>query len=166
MRWLHHIILTLVVIVGLTLQSNAEVYSIQPIGHVVKTAGKVTLDILPQYKDALLGLKDFSHIYVFYWFNRNDSPEKRSILEVHPRGNKENPLTGVFATHSPFRPNLIGLSICKIKSIDNGTITVDDIDAFDGTPIIDIKPYRPSYDCVPGASVPDWVKQIHKDKQH
>jgi tRNA-Thr(GGU) m(6)t(6)A37 methyltransferase TsaA len=151
---------------GLIVRSNAEVYSIQPIGHVVKTAGKVTLDILPQYKDALLGLKDFSHIYVLYWFNRNDSPEKRSILKVHPRGNKENPLTGVFATHSPFRPNLIGLSICKIKSIDGNVITVDDIDAFDGTPIIDIKPYRPIYDCVPGASVPDWVKQIHKDKQH
>ena len=96
MRWLYHIILTLVFIVGLTLQSNAEVYSIQPIGHVIKTAGKVTLDILPQYKDALLGLKDFSHIYVFYWFNRNDSPEKRSILKVHPRGNKENPLNRSF----------------------------------------------------------------------
>ncbi|MHB8202274.1 MAG: tRNA (N6-threonylcarbamoyladenosine(37)-N6)-methyltransferase TrmO [Desulfomonilaceae bacterium] len=166
MRWLYRIIFTLVFIMGLIVQSNAEVYSIQPIGHVVKTAGKVTLDILPQYKDALLGLKDFSHIYVLYWFNRNDSPEKRSILKVHPRGNKENPLTGVFATHSPFRPNLIGLSICKIKSIDGDVITVDDIDAFDGTPIIDLKPYRSSYDCVPGASVPDWVKQIHKDKQH
>ena len=48
MRWLNHIILTLIFMVGLTLQSNAEVYSIQPIGHVVKTAGKVALDILPQ----------------------------------------------------------------------------------------------------------------------
>ena len=89
MRWLNHIILTLIFMVGLTLQSNAEVYSIQPIGHVVKTAGKVALDILPQYKDALLGLKDFSHIYVFYWFDRNDSPEKRSIFKVHPRETKK-----------------------------------------------------------------------------
>jgi tRNA-Thr(GGU) m(6)t(6)A37 methyltransferase TsaA len=129
---------------------------------VVKTAGKVTLDILPQYKDALLGLKDFSHIYVFYWFDRNDSLEKRSILKVHPRGNKENPLTGVFATHAPVRPNLIGLTICKIKSIDDNIIIVDNIDAFDGTPIIDLKPYRPSSDCFPDASVANWVNQPHK----
>jgi len=151
---------------GLTLESEAQVYKIQPIGHVVKNAGKVKIGILSQYKDALLGLSEFSHVLVFYWFNQNDSPEKRAILRVHPRGNKENPITGVFATRSPVRPNLIGLTVCKIESIDDCIITVDDIDAFDGTPIIDLKPYRPSADCVPDASVPDWAKGIDKDKKH
>ena len=166
MRWLCYATLTLVFTMGLTLQSDAQVYKIEPIGHVVKNAGKVKIEILSQYKDALLGLSEFSHVLVFYWFDQNDSPEKRAILRVHPRGNKENPLTGVFATRSPVRPNLIGLTVCKIKSIDDCIITVDDIDAFDGTPIIDLKPYRPSVDCVPDASVPDWAKRIDKDKKH
>jgi tRNA-Thr(GGU) m(6)t(6)A37 methyltransferase TsaA len=141
---------------GLTLQSDAQVYKIQPIGHVVKNAGKVKLEILSRYQDALLGLNEFSHVLVFYWFERNDSQEKRAILRVHPRGNKENPITGVFATRSPSRLNLIGLTVCKITSIDDCIITVDDIDAIDGTPIIDLKPYRPCSDCVPDASVPDF----------
>ena len=102
MRWLHYVIVTLAFILGLTLQFNTEDYSIQPIGHVVKNAGKVKLEILAWYRDALLGLSEFSHVFVFYWFNQNDSPEKRAILRAHPRGNKENPLAGVFASCSPF----------------------------------------------------------------
>ncbi|MCL5126498.1 MAG: tRNA (N6-threonylcarbamoyladenosine(37)-N6)-methyltransferase TrmO [Deltaproteobacteria bacterium] len=166
MRWLCYVTLTLVFTMGLTLQPNAQAYNIEPIGHVAKNSGKVKIEILSQYKDALLGLSEFSHVLVFYWFNQNDSPEKRTILRVHPRGNKEIPLTGVFATRSPVRPNLIGLTVCKIKSIDDCIITVDDIDAFDGTPIINLKPYRPSVDCVPDASVPNWAKRIDKDKKH
>jgi hypothetical protein len=77
MRWLGYVTLALVFTMGLTLQSDAQVYKIQPIGHVVKNAGKVKLEILSQYKDALLGLNEFSHVLVFYWFERNDSLEKR-----------------------------------------------------------------------------------------
>lgn len=142
-------------------QSMAEAYSIQPIGQVIKSSEKTALNIFPPFRDGLLGLNGFSHVLVFYWFDRNDTPEKRATLMVHPRGNKANPLTGVFATRSPFRPNLIGLSVCRIKSIDDAGITVDDIDAFDGSPIIDLKPYVPAIDSVPGASVPDWMKKIH-----
>ena len=93
MRWLGYVTLALVFAMELTLQSDAQVYKIQPIGHVVKNAGKVKLEILSQYKDALLGLNEFSHVLVFYWFERNDSLEKRAILRVHPRGNKESPIT-------------------------------------------------------------------------
>ena len=162
MKTLYCLILTVFLVTTIAWQSSGEVYSIQPIGKVVKESGNVKLEILPKYRDALKGLGDFSHIYVMFWFDKNDTPEKRAILQVHPRGNKENPLTGVFATHAPVRPNLIGLSICKIKSINGCNILVDDIDAFDGTPVIDIKPYRSGYDCIPNATVPDWVKQIHK----
>lgn len=166
MKLLRYVIFTLVFILGLNLHSNAEIFSVRPIGHVIKSAGKVELAISPQYRDALMGLNDFSHVFVFYWFDKNDSPEKRAMLKVHPRGNKENPLTGVFATHSPVRPNLIGLTVCKIKSINEGVITVDDIDAFDGTPIIDLKPYRAGFDCIPDASAPDWVNHINRNKKH
>ena len=145
-------------VLGMPVQAMAKVYSVQQIGKVVKSSGKVRLEIFPQFRDGMLGLNKFSNVMVFYWFDRNDSPEKRATLRVHPRGNKTNPLTGVFATRSPLRPNLIGLSVCKIKSIDKTGIIVDDIDAFNGSPIIDLKPYIPDLDSVPGASVPVWVK--------
>jgi len=77
---------------------------------------------------------------------------------VHPRGNKENPLTGVFATRAPVRPNLIATTLCKIQGIDEGVIRIDRIDAFDGTPILDLKPYIPAADRAESeVRVPDWV---------
>ncbi|MHC4463765.1 MAG: TrmO family methyltransferase domain-containing protein [Planctomycetota bacterium] len=79
------------------------------------------------------------YVHVVYWFDRNDTPEKRAILQVHPRGDKNNPLTGVFATHSPFRPNLIAISKCDIISIKENMIEIKDIDAFDGSPVLDLK---------------------------
>jgi tRNA (adenine37-N6)-methyltransferase len=157
MRHLCYILL-IALTFGMPTRSMAKDYSIQQIGQVVKSSDKTKLEIDSRFRDALLGLNGFSHLLVFYWFDQNDSPEKRATLRVHPRGSKANPLTGVFATRSPLRPNLIGLSVCKIKSIDETGITVDDIDAFSGSPLIDLKPYIPEYDSVPGASVPDWVK--------
>jgi len=135
-----------------------QTYSIYPVGTVSKTDNRTVLEILPAYHDALLGLKTFSHAIVLYWFDRNDEPSKRAILQVHPRADKRNPLRGVFATRAPVRPNLIGFSVCKILSIEDGKIVVDEIDALDRTPIIDIKPYIPQSDCVPGSSTPSWVK--------
>jgi tRNA (adenine37-N6)-methyltransferase len=154
-------ILFVILMLALPSQSIAEVYSIQPVGQVTKSSEKTALKIFPQFRDGLLGLNGFSHVLVFYWFDKNDTPEKRATLRVHPRGDKANPLTGVFATRSPFRPNLIGLSVCRIRSVDDAGITVDDIDAFDASPIIDLKPYIPTVDSVPGASVPEWMKKIH-----
>jgi len=132
-------------------------YRIYPVGEVQKKRGATALKIHEPFRDALLGLEGFSHVIVFYWFDRNDTPEKRRILRVHPRRDARNPLTGVFATRSPVRPNLIGYSIAKIESIQDGSITIDEIDAFDGTPIIDLKPYIPADDAIPTATVPDWV---------
>jgi tRNA-Thr(GGU) m(6)t(6)A37 methyltransferase TsaA len=143
-------------------ESMAEEYMIKPVGKVVKTDGKTVLEILPDYQDALLGLDGFSHVIVLYWFDRNDNPKKRSILRVHPRRDKRNPLRGVFATRSPMRPNLIGLYVCRIQSVDQGNIVVDKIDAFNGTPIIDLKPFIQDNDCVPSAEMPDWVTRYPK----
>jgi tRNA-Thr(GGU) m(6)t(6)A37 methyltransferase TsaA len=111
-----------------------------------------------KYAPGLLGLDGFSHIYMFWWFDQNDTPQKRAILQVHPRGNRENPLTGVFATRSPFRPNLIAMTLCKIVSIQDNTIEIETTDAFDGTPVLDIKPFLPGYDTANDAQVPDWAK--------
>ena len=97
-------------------------------------------------------------MWVLYWFDRNDTPSKRAVLQVHPRGNRRNPLTGVFATRSPVRPNLIALSLCRIVAIEKTVVQVEKIDAFDNTPILDLKPYIPQIDAPrKPPRLPDWI---------
>ena len=129
-----------------------------PVGKVKKDSGVTTIEIYNKYADALLGLNQFSHVVVLYWFHKNDTPEKRGTLRVHPRGNLSNPLTGVFATRSPRRPNLIGLSVCKVLSIENNLIRIDSIDAFNDSPVLDLKPYIPRTDTVRNPFGPKWAK--------
>jgi len=121
-------------------EESQPTYEASPIGWVRKIEGKTFIEINKQYQDALLGLEQFNSIWVLYWFDRNDTPEKRSILQVHPRANLDNPLRGVFATRAPVRPNLIALSRCDIISIKENIIEIDYIDAFPDTPVLDIKP--------------------------
>jgi len=114
-------------------------YTVHPIGWVRKSEGKTTIVVDSKYKDAMLGLDKCSELWVLYWFDRNDTPEKRSILQVHPRGDKRNPIRGVFATHSPVRPNLIAMTRCKIISVKENVIEIESIDAFPDTPVLDLK---------------------------
>lgn len=133
-------------------------FALHPVGRVEKTDKSVQLRIFTKYSDALKGLDGFSHIFVLYWFDKNDTPKKRSVFQVHPLGNKDNCRTGVFACRTPVRPNLIALSLCRLRSVKNGIVRVDNIDAFSGSPILDIKPYIPSIDSVRNAArVPDWL---------
>ena len=132
-------------------------FYIYPVGIIKKENENVRIEIFEEYRDALLGLDDFSHITVFYWFHENDTPEKRNTMQVHPRKDKQNPLRGVFATHSPLRPNLIALTICKILSIKDTTIFIEKIDALNGTPVIDIKCFIPSSELGSDIRLPDWV---------
>ncbi len=134
-----------------------ESFQVFPVGVIRKKEDTIWVEIFEPYSDALLGLVGFSHIQVLYWFHENDTADRRKTLRVHPRGDKENPLTGVFATHSPLRPNLIGLTICKIKSIQERCIEIEDIDAFDGTPVIDIKCYIPDPVADSDIRLPSWV---------
>ena len=114
-------------------------YTVYPIGWVRKTEGRTTIVVDKKYQDGLMGLEKFPEVWVLYWFDRNDTPEKRSILQVHPGGNKDNPKRGVFATHSPVRPNLIAMTRCKILSVKENTIEIDTIDAFADAPVLDLK---------------------------
>jgi len=117
-----------------------DVYEVRAIGRIHNTEGQpVQLEIFEAYQEGLHRLDQCSHVQVLWWFHGNDTPEKRTILKVHPRGNKENPLTGVFATHSPARPNLIAVTVCEIISVCDGVVTIDSIDAFDNSPILDLK---------------------------
>ena len=114
-------------------------FTAHAIGRVVKKGGKTFLELDKKYEAGLKGLEKHSYVHVVYWFDRNDTPEQRSVLQVHPRGDETNPLTGVFATHSPFRPNLIAISKCDIVSVKDNVIEIEDIDAFDGSPVLDLK---------------------------
>jgi tRNA-Thr(GGU) m(6)t(6)A37 methyltransferase TsaA len=138
-------------------RKSAKQFAVHPIGYVKKAEDRATIVLDRKYEPGLLGLDGFSHVYVFWWFDRNDRPDKRSILQVHPRGNRQNPLTGVFATRAPVRPNLIALSLCRIISIEGNVVEVESIDAFADTPVLDIKPYIPGYDTASEAVLPAWL---------
>jgi tRNA-Thr(GGU) m(6)t(6)A37 methyltransferase TsaA len=95
------------------------------------------LEIYPAFMGALEGLALNSEVIVLTWFHQ----ASRDVLKVHPRGDPNRPLSGVFATRSPDRPNPIGLHRVRIVEIDNRRgIRVHPLEAIDGTPIIDIKP--------------------------
>ena len=113
----------------------------------------------PEFAPALQGIEGFSHLWVFYWFHQNDRPEERATLKVHPRRDPSNPLTGVFATRAPVRPNLIGICACRLVKVQGNVLEVADLDALDGSPILDLKPYIPEGDAIPGATTPAWVKR-------
>ena len=94
------------------------------------------LAILPQYTDALHRMRVDDEIIVVTWLHR----ASRDVLQVHPRGNRSNPLTGVFSTRSPDRPNPLGLHRTKVLEIGPCGLQIGPIEAIDGTPVVDIKP--------------------------
>jgi tRNA (adenine37-N6)-methyltransferase len=118
----------------------APAYTVSPVGWIRKSDGKTFIVIDKRYQPALLGVDELKSLWVFYWFDRNDSPEKRSILQVHPRGDMTRPLRGVFATRSPFRPNLIAQSEVSVLAVRGNVIEIDGIDAYADTPVLDLKP--------------------------
>jgi tRNA-Thr(GGU) m(6)t(6)A37 methyltransferase TsaA len=134
-----------------------EKYELIPIGRIHNQDKSAWIEIFEPYRDAMDGLEEFSHINVLYWFDENDTPEGRSVLKVHPCRNPENPLTGVFATHSPMRPNLIALTLCRITKIEGLIVHLDAIDARDGSPLLDIKSYFPPDDGDVEARRPKWA---------
>ncbi len=119
--------------------ADGEAFTVYPIGTVQKEGGRTTIVLKEQYEPGLMKLEQFSHVTVLYWFHLNDTPEKRAVLQVQPQGNEANPMRGVVATHPPARPNLIAISRCKILSVKGNVIEIDNIDAFDDTPVIDLK---------------------------
>ena len=115
-------------------------FVLHPIGWIRKTKTTTRIVLSKKYQPGLMGFEEISEIWVLWWFHRNDNPRTRSTLRVHPKGDPANPLRGVFATRAPMRPNLLALSRCKIRSIKNNIITIDEIDALPDTPVLDLKP--------------------------
>jgi len=142
-------------------ETQTRQFTMTPIGSIKKADGKTRIVIEKEYQPALLGLEGFSHIYVYWWFDRNDTSERRATLQIHPSppGNKAHPLTGVFATRSPYRPNLIGMTLCKIISVKENVVEIAGIDAFADTPVLDIKPHVPRFDAAANATIPWWLER-------
>jgi tRNA (adenine37-N6)-methyltransferase len=132
-------------------------FTIRSIGSVHKAKGRTTLVLKKEVLPALKGLNGFSHVWVMWWLNLSDKPEKRSTVQVHPRGNIKNPLTGVFACRAPVRPNPIALSLCRILSVEKNVVEIEKIDAFVDTSILDLKPYIPKYDSAKALTA-NWVE--------
>lgn len=112
-------------------------------------AGRV--EVFPEFVDGLKDLEGFSHVVLLYHFHRAGPPALRvtPFLDHEPRG--------VFATRAPSRPNPIGISVVRLTGIQDGHLSVEDLDVLDGTPLLDIKPYVPAFDVRPGA-IAGWVE--------
>jgi tRNA-Thr(GGU) m(6)t(6)A37 methyltransferase TsaA len=129
---------------------------------------EAVLEVFPEFHEALDGLEGFSHIFVLSYLHKL-RPEQMGALKVKPRrllrrGFKieELPLVGVFAIDSPTRPNPIGLSLVKLLRREGGRLFVLGLDCFDGTPVLDIKPYRDDYR-TDQYELADWYREL-RDK--
>jgi len=112
---------------------------------------------------ALEGIDDFSHVFVIFYMHQVSQKEKQT-LKVHPRGRIDLPLLGVFATRTAFRPNPIGLTLVELLERKNNVLVVKGLDAFDGTPVLDVKP-ADSRDMVANPRVPQWLKKLHENER-
>jgi tRNA-Thr(GGU) m(6)t(6)A37 methyltransferase TsaA len=139
-------------------------YTISPIGYTKRKGMDAFLEIKGKYIPGLKELDNFSHVIVL-WLA--DKIENRNILQMYPPYSL-NTLTGVFASRAEYRPNPIAVTTCKILDINEqkGIISVANLDAVDGTPIIDLKPYMPSFDRVKEPEIPKrlsflWPEWVH-----
>ena len=116
--------------------------NIEPIGKVQRTAGdESTIELDPSHLEGLSGLRPGDRLDVLYWMHQ--LPEEfRRAMQVHPRGDRSQPKKGVFALRSPMRPNPIGVSLVELVEIQGSRLRVRDLDAHDGSPVIDIKAAR------------------------
>jgi tRNA-Thr(GGU) m(6)t(6)A37 methyltransferase TsaA len=114
----------------------------------------------PDLEDALEGLKEFSHLIVLFWFHLSPSGEN-APHKTHPQKRIDLPLVGVFATRSPIRPNPLGMAVVELKGQVKNVLTVTGLDAINGTPIVDIKPYLTG-DSIDRIRVPDWIHKLRQ----
>lgn len=126
---------------------------------VVESGGEkeAKVRIFPRFCEGLEKIDQFSHLIVLYWIHLRDKEEERRTLQVFPRRHAVDVEVGVFACRSPNRPNPIGLCVVELAKVEACTMTIKGLDALEGSPIIDIKPYIPRADSVPDARVPEWT---------
>jgi tRNA-Thr(GGU) m(6)t(6)A37 methyltransferase TsaA len=107
---------------------------------------------------ALEGIEEFSHVFVLFYMHQVSAKDKKA-LKVHPRGRMDLPLVGLFATRTPLRPNPVGLALVELLKRRKNVLVVQGLDAFDGTPVLDLKPYD-NWDAVVNIRIPEWRKKL------
>jgi tRNA-Thr(GGU) m(6)t(6)A37 methyltransferase TsaA len=139
-------------------------YTLSAIGTVNQDQGSRIL-IAPEYRAALAGLDEFSHVMVFWLFDK--APWDGKTLTTPPCYRKLDHELGLFATRGPFRPNPVAVTNCRILSLDKGAgvLILDWIDAEPDTPVIDLKPYHPSSDVVTDLTMPAWCDHWPKSRE-
>jgi tRNA-Thr(GGU) m(6)t(6)A37 methyltransferase TsaA len=132
--------------------------NLSPVGKVIARNGDFAIQISAPYLPALKGLAGFSHLNVLWWSHFLDAPDLRAQTVVNQPYQKGPAELGIFATRSPMRPNPICLSVAPVIHVDetSGLIHLAYIDAEDGTPVLDVKPYLPCSDRVRQVSTPAW----------
>ncbi|SHL56547.1 tRNA-Thr(GGU) m(6)t(6)A37 methyltransferase TsaA [Anaerocolumna jejuensis DSM 15929] len=135
-----------------------EQFTVKSIGTVRGDDHGTRIELEKEFIPALKNLEGFGYINVLWWFHQSDNPASRSKLTEKSPYKASPDILGTFATRSPERPNPIALTCAYITYLDfeKGIIGLAFIDAEDGTPVIDIKPYTPSLDRVENPIVPDW----------
>ncbi|MFN3621341.1 MAG: tRNA (N6-threonylcarbamoyladenosine(37)-N6)-methyltransferase TrmO [Nitrososphaerales archaeon] len=127
-----------------------------------RNEGYAVLELDPKYTEALDGIEEYSHIIVIFWMHKLEN-QLRAILKTHPRGREDIPLVGVLATRGKARPNPIGLSVVQLVERRGNLVKVKGLDAYNGSPILDIKPYD-FYDVKADIRVPGWWQKISSRK--
>ena len=134
------------------------------VGDEVKDKSRLSEIVLrKEMVEALEGITGFSHYFVLFWLSQI-SGEQRKTMRVHPRGRRDLPLVGVLATRTNLRPNPIGLTLVELVKVEGNVLTVRGLDAFDGTPVLDVKPFD-FWDIAKDAKVPKWWKKLEAEKQ-
>ncbi len=136
----------------------------EPIRRWDDVVSEVVLD--KEYIEGLDGIDEFSHAVIVMFMHKAG---RKVVMKAHPRGRVEVPLTGVFALRTPRRPNPIGITTVEIIERDKNRLVVRGLDAIDGTPVLDVKPYIPQLDegdhsdggpGMPCVHVPEWVRTL------
>lgn len=148
--------------------SEARTLTLKAIGRVVRgpsyppepgwEAREALIEIDSDWAEALQGIEGFSHIWLLWWLDRRDAPP--GALLVHPEGRPEVPLVGIFATRSPHRPNPLAMTAVRLLERQGRRLRVRGLDACQGTPLLDIKPYLRRGDLISEASMPGWLDRL------
>ena len=135
-----------------------DTFQLKRIGTINAAEGRFTITVEPPYRPALAELSGFGFVNVLFWCHALDTSDHRSLTRCRRPYRRSPETVGIFATRSPARPNPIALTACAVLDVDEsgGVVRVPFIDAEDGSPLLDIKPYHPAIDRIREVSVPDW----------
>ncbi len=121
---------------------------------------EAVVELDPEWTQALDGLEGFTHVWIVWWLDRAPAGAEPQRLHIHPEGRPELPEVGLFATRTPRRPNPIALTAVRLIERHENRLRVLGLDAYEGTPVLDLKPYLRRGDLVADAGAPAWLDQL------